>query len=330
MKQTNKHYFALIAVAFVTFFNSCNKQTDIEPQFEKYLSFASVEEYNTTLSKVLEMSEEERLAWEKQQGFTSFVTVSNEVYETVAEKGLTLEQLQQEVEPLSEYMLLKKDEYGDYVLENIAYTKEDFYLTNSMRIVQIESEYYKFFSDFYIYTKHYHVLDSINNESDITDEYKNNINVVKTNKIIISDNELKFDRCSDNLKHVERKTNGRNRTKITVEIETQTELNNLNIGSDSYRVYCLVRAYLRTGGIWFHAKRTLSCAVRADVLVPYPDRPRGFVFTYYECGKNDYSIGMTWINWTRYSKKSDLPKFDYIYAWGKSPNTDQAWIHCNF
>ncbi|MCK9561290.1 MAG: hypothetical protein M0R02_01075 [Bacteroidales bacterium] len=268
MKQTNKHYFALIAVAFVTFFSSCNKQTDIEPQFEKYLSFASVEEYNTTLSKVLEMPEEERLAWEKQQGFTSFVTVSNEMYETVAEKGLTLEQLQQKIEPLSEYLMLEQEESGDYVLLHALESTPKRFLCNVNRIFKIENTLYKVFEDNIVMCneKQYKTLLSLNetNYSAVIDD---------DFQLMFTESELKDDQYNVTLNGMtmvtpinsyrylleRRNDNGSNRTRIRVGFDvTRIQDNKYN-----YRLtgplWGEAKPYKRVLGIWYETNRTINC-----------------------------------------------------------------------
>jgi hypothetical protein len=76
--------FAIILTALT----SCEKEEitvseTSKPQNKEILTFATQEEFEETLAKVNAMSKEERLAWEKEQGFKSFGTISDEFYETI-------------------------------------------------------------------------------------------------------------------------------------------------------------------------------------------------------------------------------------------------------
>ena len=67
---------------------SCDKEevaiTDSTKVTEKeILTFATQEEFEQTLAKVNAMTKEERLLWEKEQGFKSFGTICDEFYESI-------------------------------------------------------------------------------------------------------------------------------------------------------------------------------------------------------------------------------------------------------
>ena len=352
MKQTNKHYFALIAVAFVTFFNSCNKQADIEPQFEKYLSFASVEEYNTTLSKVLEMSEEERLAWEKQQGFTSFVTVSNGVYETVAEKGLTLEQLQQEVESLSEYLMLEQEETGDYVLLHALESTPKRFLINKNRMLQIGNTLYKVFEHNAIMAdvKYRTILETLTENT-----YRNAIS--DEIQLMFTDSELKDEQYKVTLNGMtmvtpinsyryllERRNDNRsNRTRIRVGFDvTRIQDNKYN-----YRLtgplWGEAKPYKRVLGIWYETSRTINCEFKI-IIDEYNTTNQEWIrkpYYYRPNSQNTKTIYYIFDNFTVHhytsipNEKPPFSRFFYRRHIGaldcraRTPNTNYAEISYN-
>lgn len=78
------YIFAIMLFALV----SCDKEevsiTDNTKVTEQeILTFATQEEFELTLAKVNAMTKEERLLWEKEQGFKSFGTICDEFYESI-------------------------------------------------------------------------------------------------------------------------------------------------------------------------------------------------------------------------------------------------------
>src|SRR5690554_2798042 len=141
--KTNTVCAGIILLASQLLF-SCSKKT-ISPQHEKYLQFETIEEYTETLNLVMSMNEEERIVWEKQQGFVSFASHSNQVYETIAEKELPVDELKKEIVPYADYVQLKQEETGDYAFINTLESNPEQFLCNKNRIVQIGNKVYKLF-----------------------------------------------------------------------------------------------------------------------------------------------------------------------------------------
>ncbi len=84
--RTLKYTFSALMIIFALI--SCEKDdiAIMEPQSaikQDILSFATQEDFDKTLAKVNSMTKEERLAWEKEQGFKSFGTICDEFYATV-------------------------------------------------------------------------------------------------------------------------------------------------------------------------------------------------------------------------------------------------------
>jgi hypothetical protein len=83
-----KNIFTIAIIAIIFVFTSCEKDevTINQPQANEtkdILTFATQEDFDKTLAKVNSMTKEERLAWEKEQGFKSFGTICDEFYATI-------------------------------------------------------------------------------------------------------------------------------------------------------------------------------------------------------------------------------------------------------
>lgn len=87
--KTIKYVFSVLLIIFT--FTSCDKN-DISIDESKttetkdILAFSTMADFEKTLTKVNAMTKEERLSWEKEQGFKSFGTICDEFYETINPK----------------------------------------------------------------------------------------------------------------------------------------------------------------------------------------------------------------------------------------------------
>ncbi len=84
--KTVKYILSVLLTIFA--FTSCDKNELAISEIQKntktdILTFATQEDFDKTLAKVNAMTKEERLAWEKQQGFKSFGTICDEFYATI-------------------------------------------------------------------------------------------------------------------------------------------------------------------------------------------------------------------------------------------------------
>ena len=90
---------ALIAILSVSFaLTSCSKTSDelasVASTKQDILTFKTTEEFNATVQKVNSMKADERVAWEKSQGFKSFGTICDEFYATIEPQNFkTIEQV---------------------------------------------------------------------------------------------------------------------------------------------------------------------------------------------------------------------------------------------
>ncbi len=83
-----KNIFTIAIIAIIFVLSSCEKDEVAQSQLnasatKDILTFATQEDFDKTFAKVNAMTKEERLAWEKEQGFKSFGTICDEFYETI-------------------------------------------------------------------------------------------------------------------------------------------------------------------------------------------------------------------------------------------------------
>ncbi len=96
--KTVKYILSVLLTIFA--FTSCDKNELAISEIQKstktdILTFATQEDFDKTLTKVNAMTKEERLAWEKEQGFKSFGTICDEFYATIQPENFkSLEEVQ--------------------------------------------------------------------------------------------------------------------------------------------------------------------------------------------------------------------------------------------
>jgi len=134
------------------------------------------------------MTEEQRLAWEKQQGFTSFATKSNAVYAHVAEKELSIDELKKEIVQYDNLLSLKSDNNSEFVLEHALESTPKRFLCNADRIFKIGNTLYKVFENNIVICneKHYTKLLSLN-ESNYIEYTGDNFQLMFDNKTLKDD-----------------------------------------------------------------------------------------------------------------------------------------------
>lgn len=76
-----------IVLMIIFAFTSCEKDdlaiTAPQTDSKDILTFATQEDFENTLAKVNAMTKDQRMTWEKEQGFKSFGTICDEFYETI-------------------------------------------------------------------------------------------------------------------------------------------------------------------------------------------------------------------------------------------------------
>lgn len=145
MKNNLKIYFLGI-LAFTFALTSCDKNEDAISEIQKspktdILTFATQEDFDKTLVKVNSMTKEERLAWEKEQGFKSFGTICDEFYETIKPESF------KSVEEIKAFVTKNSDKIEFYTSsdgETYCVTKDflspERYLTNENQTCKINNK----------------------------------------------------------------------------------------------------------------------------------------------------------------------------------------------
>ena len=123
MRNISKFYkkslFLLGIVSTVFLMQSCENAESINPACEEMLYFEDVNEMSQELNAVLEMTHEERLAWQEKKGFKSFGVIADELYQSIdMDKFKSVDEIKAFVEKNSDYLqLIEKD--GDIILGHL-------------------------------------------------------------------------------------------------------------------------------------------------------------------------------------------------------------------
>lgn len=143
-----KNIFTIAIIAIFFVFTSCGKdELVIEPQVSTktdILTFATQEELDKTLSKVNSMSKEERLSWEKKQGFKSFGTICDEFYETInPEQFKSFDEVKEFASKHSDKISLS-ERYGEFYCEPQKNNVFERYIMNENSMYRIgKTTYYR-------------------------------------------------------------------------------------------------------------------------------------------------------------------------------------------
>jgi hypothetical protein len=112
------------------------------------LTFATQEDFDKTLAKVNAMTKEERLAWEKEQGFKSFGTICDEFYATIQPENFkSLEEVQVFVARNSDKIKLDTDNNGQISCYTQEYDNNKRYLLDKNRMFIVGNKAYKSFEN---------------------------------------------------------------------------------------------------------------------------------------------------------------------------------------
>ena len=292
----------------------------------------------------MSMTEQERLAWEQEQGFISFVTTSNEVYERIAEKELSIEQLKEEMLSLSEYLVLEQEESGNYVLLHALESTPKRFLVNKNRILQIGNTLYKVFEHNVVMAdvQHRSTLESLTEKT-----YRNAIS--DEIQLMICEDELKDDAYNVSLNPIyiigdderylleRRNDNGSYRTRIRVGMDFLVRFIP-NSGGQWYTFPILwgeVQPYRRIAGIWYINERTISCEF--NIYYDYKENNiwmRSSKLFYSNSGTQRNNLYIPFQNFS--SELNLVPRHYFnnfhiaaLQCWAKTEKTGQAKIEHN-
>lgn len=142
-------FLALIAFTFVL--TGCSNNEDvatIKNTESGILTFASVQDFQSTVQKVSSMTSEERLAWEKSKGFKSFGTICDEVYKGIdPTKFKTTQQIKDTVVALSDFLEMDKNKDGDYYVDAKECSNPARFIMNKNKMYIIKDSVFKQFDN---------------------------------------------------------------------------------------------------------------------------------------------------------------------------------------
>jgi hypothetical protein len=312
----------IVLFLFVLIISACNKEQLIKPNeealCENMLYFDSYEEMNTELEKVMKMSYEERLAWEKSKGFKSIEIEAERLYESIdPEQFKSVDEVKRFVEQHSALLELVEDEKGEYELDTKLSNLPYRYFANKNGFFQVSNHICKAFPEGVLSVEERHV-GLISNSDFYTCLSNQYVSVV-------------FQRI-DGFKGLNstcnggtfRADNGNERIRLIVDAGYYT-LSGTNI-SQVFTIW-EARPYNRVLGVWYHAIRTTSCSI--DINIKYRNSSgtwRTWNTSYSNSGERTYVLNeLKWIDYIYPGSNVEITSYD---CWGKQPNTSYAIGKC--
>lgn len=241
---------ALCAVGMSLF--GCTKENNLPNEIQNNTpTFQSVEDLDAALKKVAAMGEDERRAYEAQQGYQSLYTEVHEWYDQIVPERLTdLQPLYQHVEDHSDWVEIRRDQQGELEYRPIYSENPYSLLAGPDRMLIVGESALKVFDDGFI-TAPLGALEALRTSSG------QSVQAVPTDKsyavtVFNSTESVLKSNCGRDREDTE--TNGNNRTKLSVECYVKTIGGIVPVGEAKGQII----PQKRTLGVWFRARRTIS------------------------------------------------------------------------
>ena len=244
--------FTLFAIIMATFalLMGCKKEkaestiSSASETFVGMLHFNSAEEFKETLEKALAMNEAERREWEQLQGFKSYATKCEELFEAFEAKGINSdEDIYNFVKENSDYFYIREEE-GEKFLSSYYENSPFYYFMNCNQVLAIGDTLIKVFD-------HYLAKTTVDKSKEINslkegvfeegyDYYYfiDNVSITKEYSCDCTSTESVF-----------RSTEGNNRLYVRFTISSP--------GYNVYLCYYKLRPYHRVMGVWYYCSRTI-------------------------------------------------------------------------
>lgn len=337
-----KHMTAslVVAVFFAMLLVGCKKEQENNNTAETVtteknvskgmLRFSSAEEFAEVRQKVLAMGEDERREWERKQGFKSFATKCNELFEELEAKGITSdEDIYNFVKENPDYFYIYVDENGEEYLSSYLEDSYYFELANEDKMLQIGKETVKAFDEGIMIASKYESLLSVKEyDSSVVCEGIRVCPIATQGSIKVfrddDDDQNGIDgcNCGEMKKIIARKTNGRDRTYVRVSVKNSGEV----VPGLCYMSYEMrVRPYYKTLGIWYWCKREISYNMDVSFFVPGGDQRR------YSAKRLNPTV-KTWCEDYHFETVLTLEEvamYLYVYGYGSTPNAYRP-VSCQF
>jgi len=246
-----KSLLTIIIITFIVLLNSCSKEdtdTLIKSDFiseSDILVFKSIEDFQSTISKVNKMNQSEREEYEKSRGFKSFGRTCDEFYNSIETSNFKcINEINEFVSKNSKYITFRTDYTGDTYCLPQEYDCKERYVFNKEKMYVIGD---------YVYRKIDDVLVSSNimNLAELR-------NIVSSEEVINSPNfaiqkvESENSNYSKKEQYERRSTKGSYRLKLFI----QTELFHYSLPWqwETHReTEYKITNYKSTLGIWFQS-----------------------------------------------------------------------------
>ncbi|MFV0392270.1 MAG: hypothetical protein ACK5KP_10370 [Paludibacteraceae bacterium] len=216
----------MLAVLLAGILLSCEQKEVIENQnveetegrsnIEGILSFKNYDEFSSTLSQVIRMTDEERIRWEKSQGFESFGTVCDNFYRNIDPSLFSSRyEVDNFIKTHSKYVQLYEDHTGMY-FEIQEFNNPERFLMNSDKMFVIGNQVFKKINETYATTS-IENLDKIKKIS--------NISFIKSNSNIILENNFNVQKAPSAF------------------VTSAEDWANAKIGNDTYRLRVWIETF---------------------------------------------------------------------------------------
>lgn len=274
--------FAIVMAAFVLFVGCKKEKTEETPISTPeaclgILHFNSLEEFRETQEKVLAMSETERREWERQQGFKSYATKCEELFEELEAKGINSdEDIYNFIKENSDYFYIREEEGEKYLTSYLEFSSY-YQFVDENRMVRIGSNVIKVFDEGVICAPTNKGEELLNVTTFYEPARDGFFYYENTQSEFLEESKDNEDGCNCGRQEtIVRKTNvnGYERTYARFYIENKS-ISTGNSGLDEY-YYLLgyrnvnyrmkVRPYRKNFGIWFWCQRTISYNVNYSVF----------------------------------------------------------------
>ena len=327
-----KVLFTTVLLSIMFAFIACNKDDLNLSNGKVILTFSSIEDVSEKLANVITMSSDELRDYEESKGYISYGRKCEEIFQSVDfDSFQTQDEIFEFVAENSDYLELVTDQNGDVYLETKLRNNEYRYIVNEDKMYVINDRVYKVFNEGEISTKienrealsNIIVFDEQNSKVNSSFQF-HPTNILSSSVNIIDGASLKSTSALCGRSDVDRATNGRDRTKIEIDLKDKYQ-------GSKYIVYHkgLIRPYKRTLGIWYWCSRTITYQWKytgyANIL--------GYEFREGEDRSGSRSDSKeesykelffaqdgVFTNW--YYEKYD--------CWGDTPSTDKAQVKCGY
>jgi hypothetical protein len=320
MKSKSLIYCAMFLTASLFF--ACKKDI-VEPKAlescSNILYFDSQKEMVTELNKVLSMTEEEKFQWEDSKGFKSAEIEAERFYKSIEpEKFKSQEEVIHFVEKNSNYLKLTADGQGGFELDTRLGESLYKYFANEQSVFQIKDSIYKVFNDGVIAVGEEKYQELLNSDFETA---------LSLGNISTSNQTLKSVYSSCPATTV-RSDIGSERVRMIIDIfwAYDTYSKQYDIGTSTQ-----VGAYNRVLGIWFQARRTLSCSINIDFK--YTAQP--FAGNSVEAsGKSEYTLSekdyvMYYNDYVALSNTNAGLELVSYNCWAEQPCSGRAYAICS-